>query len=86
MATFAELQTQWTEAKSAYHNIMIGKMTTEVWRDGRRVKSVPAEASALASYIADLEGQMIALDSSAAATLGITSTGQRFAVGVIFGG
>lgn len=83
MATFAELQTQWTEAKAQYHKLMLGQSVEHVWRDGRRVIYTKADAELLRSYIADLERQMSEADSSAAAALGLASY-QGFAVGVRF--
>jgi len=50
------LQQQLDEAKSAYHDLVIGKAVVElVDGNGERVRYSSANRQALASYIADLE-------------------------------
>ena len=63
MATVPELTALLTEAKSAYHDLMIGKAVA-LARDqnGEEVRYTQADRNALASYIAALTSQIAVLN------------------------
>lgn len=51
MATMAELY----EARTALHDLMMGKRVATVQKDGRRVEFTAASVGELRRYIADME-------------------------------
>lgn len=54
MATMIEL----SEARTALHDLMIGKRVVTVQKDGRRVEFTAASVSELKKYIAQLEAEL----------------------------
>lgn len=54
MATQADLEA----ARTALHDLMMGKRVATVQKDGRRVEFTATSVSELKKYIADLESQV----------------------------
>ena len=69
MADLVTLQTQLTEAESAYHRLLTGSQQEEVEHGDMRLRYTRAMTNDLRGYIESLKTQI--------ATLGGTVTGQR---------
>ncbi|MCE0760679.1 gpW family protein [Marinobacter sp. G11] len=52
------VETQLTEARTAYHNLLTGQSVVRIQRDGKTVEFSQASKRDLAAYIASLESQL----------------------------